>query len=422
MVSRSKLSEFSRYAFGVSTAAALLAGCRGSQPSIGAPGAMPESQTVARTQVAVHSIRAASSSYRSLYSFMGSPDGAYPAARLRDVKGTLYGTTLGGGAHHGTVFSTTTGGAEKVIYGFNDAPDGDEPMTGLIDAGGTLYGTTSAGGAHYRGTVFSTTTGGAERVLHSFGGRLVDGKRDGEYPGSLIDVGGTLYGTTSLGGVHKRRHAGDIVFSLTIDGTEKVLHTFDRGTDGAGPNGLIDVKGTFYGITYGGGAYNRGTVFSITTSGAEKVLYRFSGAPDGAHPVGGLLDVGGTLYGMTIGGGANSGSGCYYDGCGTVYSVSLSGNEEVLHSFSGPDGSYPVGSLLDVKGTLYGTTSYGGANRNGTVFSVTPGGTEQVLHNFGRGFDGANPQAGVIDVKGTLYGTTFGGGTYGDGTVFALSP
>ena len=36
--------------------------------------------------------------------------------------------------------------------------------------------------------------------------------------------------------------------------------------------------------------------------------------------------------------------------------------------------------------------------------------TEMVLHSFGGGTDGAGPHAGVIDVSGTLYGTTGNGG------------
>jgi uncharacterized repeat protein (TIGR03803 family) len=96
----------------------------------------------------------------------------------------------------------------------------------------------------------------------------------------------------------------------------------------------------------------------------------------------------------------------------------------VLHSFNKADGAYPVASLIEVKGTLYGTTSGGGVNGSGTVFSVTPDGTEHVLHSFGSGSDGGSPLASLVDVNGTLYGTTFlgGGGAFGLGTVFALKP
>jgi uncharacterized repeat protein (TIGR03803 family) len=79
--------------------------------------------------------------------------------------------------------------------------------------------------------------------------------------------------------------------------------------------------------------------------------------------------------------------------------------------------------LLNARGTLYGTTAGGGFYGKGTVFSMTLTGTdEKVLYSFGHGSDGATPLAGVIDVKGTLYGTTSAGGKYGDGTVFALTP
>ena len=51
-----------------------------------------------------------------------------------------------------------------------------------------------------------------------------------------------------------------------------------------------------------------------------------------------------------------------------------------------------------------------------------------MLHSFGNGTDGLFPQAGLIDVNGTLYGTTNQGGTGrcnlagypGCGTVFEI--
>lgn len=124
-------------------------------------------------------------------------------------------------------------------------------------------------------------------------------------------------------------------------------------------------------------------------------------------------------------------------GCGTVFSVNpKTGAQTVVYSFLGrTDGKDPNANLIDVNGTLYGTTYNGGGHNSclfgcGTVFSVNPGtGAETVIHSFGRNTDGTKPGAGLIDVKGTLYGTTPSGGKYctgnyppGCGTVFAIAP
>ncbi|MGC1335938.1 MAG: choice-of-anchor tandem repeat GloVer-containing protein, partial [Candidatus Cybelea sp.] len=94
-----------------------------------------------------------------------------------------------------------------------------------------------------------------------------------------------------------------------------------------------------------------------------------------------------------------------------------------LHNFKGiPDGEYPYAGLINVNGTLYGTTYFGGAYDDGTVFSITASGKVTVLHSFGMTGDGEYPIAGLIDVGATLYGTTPAGGANDGGTVFALSP
>jgi uncharacterized repeat protein (TIGR03803 family) len=47
--------------------------------------------------------------------------------------------------------------------------------------------------------------------------------------------------------------------------------------------------------------------------------------------------------------------------------------ERVLRSFNYTDGATPYASLvLDVAGTLYGTTQLGGKYESGVVFEVTP--------------------------------------------------
>lgn len=217
-----------------------------------------------------------------------------------------------------------------------------------------------------------------------------------------------------------------------------MLYSFRGGfADGWTPlASLIDVNGTLYGTTYYGGgkgcAYGLGcgTVYSVTTSGKEKLLYSFKGGSDGARPRSELIDVNGKLYGTTYYGGNYSA--CKYGGCGTVYSITTSGKEKVLYSFgAGSDGAGPAAALIDLKGTLYGTTQFGGSQcysnaRCGTVFSMTTGGAETVLYRFAGGSDGTFPVAPLVDVNGTLYGTTPYGGNQqcfeGCGTVFTLHP
>ncbi len=102
----------------------------------------------------------------------------------------------------------------------------------------------------------------------------------------------------------------------------------------------------------------------------------------------------------------------------------VSAGYRIVYNFGkAPDGDTPVAGLIDVNGTLYGATESGGACC-GTVFSVTTSGKETVLHSFRGGKDGYSPFAGLLDVNGTLYGTTAGGdrGSSGYGTVFALTP
>ena len=117
-----------------------------------------------------------------------------------------------------------------------------------------------------------------------------------------------------------------------------------------------------------------GIVFEVSTSGKERVLYRFKGPPDGAYPMAPLVAVNDTLYGTTSSGGTGC-SGSTSLGCGTVFSVSTTGNEHVLYRFSGmpKGGSGPNAGLVILDGMLYGTTAYGGTNYNeGTVFGISP--------------------------------------------------
>jgi uncharacterized repeat protein (TIGR03803 family) len=91
-----------------------------------------------------------------------------------------------------------------------------------------------------------------------------------------------------------------------------------------------------------------------------------------------------------------------------------------------PNGATPDGGVINVNGTLYGTTQLGGKYGFGTVFSVSLAAKERVLYNFKGGKDGADPEAALLYINGTLYGTTYAGGSTRSctvcGTVFALTP
>jgi uncharacterized repeat protein (TIGR03803 family) len=350
---------------------------------------------------------------RVLYSFAGAAngDGSYPNAGLLDVNGALYGTTSTGGKYtagypygegKGTAFAVTPSGKEVVLHSFGNKTDGQIPDANLIDVNGILYGVTHNGGsgtctssemANGCGTVFAITTSGAERVIHSF-----LGGSDGSFPYvNLINVNGVVYGTTAGGG----QYNCGTVFAVTLNGNYRVLYNFAGGAaDGAAPGGgLIDVKGVLYGTTFGGGRYDAGTVFAVTADGTERVLYNFAGgAADGAAPGSGLIDVKGVLYGTTYFGGEYK--------KGTVFAVTLAGKEVVLHSFgNGIDGAFPEAGLINVNGVLYGTTNSGGQYNptgqygDGTIFAITTSGTERVLHSFG----GLTPIASAPPATTSLY-------------------
>jgi uncharacterized repeat protein (TIGR03803 family) len=292
------------------------------------------------------------------------------------VKGTLYGTTSNGVSEYGTVFSITPAGTFKVVYTFeNDVTDGAFPESNLIYDKGALYGTTYGGGTA-SGTVFKVQlTGkqsGQESVLYNF-----KDSPDGAGPESpLVHVGDAFYGTTDLGGAN----GGGTVFKVTESGAETVLHSFaaqgSSGGDGAVPAqaGVLYYKGMFYGLTSGGGKYGWGTVYSITKAGKEKVLVNFNASPHsgpvtGGRPLDSLTNIGGTFYGTTF---DSSGE------AGTVFSVTPSGSLTYLGVFCdqpsgcvGHHACYPESSVIEVGGTLYGTTAdICGGSGLGTVWAL----------------------------------------------------
>jgi uncharacterized repeat protein (TIGR03803 family) len=360
-----------------------------------------------------------------VYTFQGGRHGFRPSG-LINVGGTLYGVASG---VLGIVFKLDPAtGAEAVVYRFRGGSDGAAPMR-LTNVHATLYGPAKSGGGAGFGVVFKLDPAtGAEAVVYRFRGH-----RDGFAPtADLINVGGTLYGSTEFGGIGSGSLSHGTVFKIDLaTEVETVLHRFRGGSDGDHSYArLINVGGMLYGTTGAGGTGcgggGCGTVFRIDpVTGEEAVIYRFLGGSDGLAPMGGLVNVGGLIYGTTHGDGTSS--------HGTVFKIDLAtGSETVVYRFQGgSDGDGPTRELIDVRGMLYGTTEFGGSCGSGglgTVFKLDPAtGVESVVHCFQGGSDGIRPNSRLIYVADILYGTTYEGGggtlcTNGCGTVFKLKP
>jgi uncharacterized repeat protein (TIGR03803 family) len=430
----------------IATALIAVAGCTGGSPPVAPISAMQQHDGSPLATL------------KALYSFKGgAKNGAYPGGLIA-LNSVLYGTTSQGGNGVcnyvngcGTVYTIDQSGQEKMLYAFQGLPNDGWGPSALIELNGMLYGITSVGGnggcknaANELvgcGTVFSMTTSGQEKVLYNFQG----GHEDGAYPTALTVVNGVLYGTTKQGGGAGCGGFGcGTVFSLTTSGPARVLYSFTDTSVGAYPSALIHVKSKLFGTTVIGGGYcysngqGCGTVFSLTTSGVEKTLYRFSGKTDGAAPEGHLVYLKGTLYGATSSGGFTYCYDSYEGGCGTIYSLTTSGQEQVLHRFSGvySDGALPYGGVIAWKGVLYGTTLEGGNARTGgycdnghfmtvgcgTVFAVTTSGQETMLYSFSGGSNGGSPLGNLVALNGALYGTTSVGGRWNLGKIFRLRP
>lgn len=426
-----KSSDFTRCAFHGFVLVVLLAGCGGSQPPVGAPRAIPQSYEIAPRNALSESFQNTSSApdgfgpSSRLVALSGKLYGTTRAGGAGN-EGTVYRITPSGVEAVLHSFATGCRRRKKCSDGSN--PTSLVHLSGTLygtTGGGGLGPCGNPHGPDGCGTVFSFKNG-AETVLYSFTGggcRHSRRCRDANSPNALSAIDGTLYGTSWYGGTYGL----GTVFSVTTSGVEKVLHSFGRGSKGLGaeggayPNeGVIGIDGTLYGTTVYGGANGAGEVYSMSKTGRTKVLYSFDAPLGGgsAGPNGSLINVNGVLYGTTNGGGA------YHDE-GTVYSITTDGTVTVLHSFGAgcpprkkcSDGEYPDSGLIDVNGVLYGETAEGGTHASGTVFSVTTSGSENVLRSFSQGY---GPGEGLTSLNGILYGVT-GGGTCGGGTVFSLT-
>jgi uncharacterized repeat protein (TIGR03803 family) len=353
--------------------------------------------------------------------------------------GVFYGTSASGrqvstgGSALGTVFRYTLGSQMDILAGFTGTggqTPGANPQSTLIkDENGNLYGMARAGGASDYGTIFRVSPSGQTTILVEFTGNGPVNKGRRADRGLLRGRDGNFYGVTYGGG------AADLgtVFKMTPGGLLTTLVEFTGGgTTNRGAHPICDLvqgfDGHFYGTTVAGGVVNQGTIFKVTGEGVLTTLVEFNDPISGSAPSGApRRDPGGRFYyGVTERGGANN--------MGALYATTPAGSPRMVASFSGtaalPRGGMPRGTpVLRQSGgsstifDMIGVTTSGGFWDSGTLYQVSS--TDQFTTLFD--FYGSNgrapvgsllPNSTIPQFITSVLGVTSSGGSSDLGTVF----
>jgi len=228
---------------------------------------------------------------KRLYSFGASAtDGRNPLGVVY-LNGDLYGVTYYGGAFdQGSAFRISGAGQYQQLHSFAGGTDGQWPSGGLIKANGFLYGATARGGANGQGEVFRLSASGVVKTIYSF-----TGGEDGLAPsGDILFLNGRLYGLAAT----KKFSNGKYIYSVDLQGNFgkfSPARAVDR-------QNLSAINSEIYILT-DGGLYRQGALLKAVAGRNAVVLHNFSGGLDGVAPSGNLVEVDGAIYGVTIGGG-----------------------------------------------------------------------------------------------------------------------
>ncbi|UMB60266.1 thrombospondin type 3 repeat-containing protein [Lutibacter sp. A80] len=279
---------------------------------------------------------------------------------------------------------------------------------------GKLWGVANWGGAYGYGVVFEFDP----VTLEYFKKIDFNGSGNGKYPsGSLFQASnGLIYGTTREGGVND----SGVIFEFDPNSeTYSKLIDFNGAEKGSLPYGAVieASNGKLYGMTVGGGIYNKGVLFEydLKTKIYSKLM-DFDGVSKGAQPYGALLEISdGILYGMTERGGLS--------GWGVIFEYNIKTNSYVKKvDFDRVSiGGLPRGNLIEgLNNKLYGMTYFGGEYNLGIIFEY-----DIVLNSCEKKIDFNGTEKGsrsygtlVKANNGLLYGLTYEGGANNMGVLF----
>jgi uncharacterized repeat protein (TIGR03803 family) len=314
---------------------------------------------------------------RPLYDFQGGADNGNPYfGVVFGPGGALYGLTSGSGG--GGVFRLTPpptfcagftcNWQETLLHQFTGQPDGSGPNSRvLFDPAGNMYGVTFEGGAYNAGAVYELSPGGGgwtESVIYSFNQNLGVGTSLPNGP-LVLDRSGDLYGTAycnEIGGCFGA--VWQLQQSQSGWGLNNIF-TFN-GFNGFELDGVIsDASGNLYGFSDGDQDNGSENAYKLSPSSEGWTYTLVNDLGSEGNLSGPAMDAAGNLYGSDI-----------TSGYGTLFKLTRSGDTwtySVLHTFSGPDGEFPVGTIVvDSSGNLYGTTVKGGSYGYGVIWEITP--------------------------------------------------
>jgi uncharacterized repeat protein (TIGR03803 family) len=318
--------------------------------------------------------------FSTLYEFEGLTDGQGSGTLALDSSGNLYGVT-GSGPNFLGVYRLTPGATGQpwnfeLIYQF---PSGSWVLSPVfIDGSGAVYGASLLGGRNGSGCtgcgfVFqlvppnSNQSTWTENDIFEFPG----GGAGGNPLSITMDSTGTIYGTTSTGGLG----TGTIFQLLPVNGSwvYKNLHTFSTNHQDLNGTLIEDASGNLYGIVSDYPFTYSGDIFQISPpigGTGKRVITYVHDYFTGYKATGLALAPDGTVYGCIRGDDSNA---------GYIFQVTPPVSQgghwpyATLVSFGLPPYTYanPVGVVVGLQGYLYAVLQ-NGLNSGGAVLSIVP--------------------------------------------------
>lgn len=405
--------------------------------------------------------------YQDEFRFQALSEGADPVGNLAaDHSGILYGVTYSGGNNNEGLlysFDPKEEGIYRVLYHF-DSLTGSLPFGTLLIEGDKIYGLTRRNNQFSGGVLYEFNLSTLDyQVLHDFGHYIGD---DVTNNGSVISYNGSLYGMTVGGGIYDE----GVIYQFDLTSLEyNILHHFDPQIGSQPSGGLLQIGEKLYGITGNGDPELDGfgilfeydlsadnqpfqvienfDAFSFFESGSliesnnfiygsgrssgygNEILFKYDilldslhelhefNFNDGRRPTGKLVFLDNSIYGLTTFGGAN--------GSGVIFKYDLAGNGtyEVIHNLDQASGGFPMGHLTVSDNKLYAVSHSGGNSGFGVIFEYDLEENKgfQLRHHFKETL-GNNPGEKLILVNGKFYGVTRHGGKSGQGILFEFDP